>query len=88
MKTAVISGAGQDSSYLAEYLLSENYKVILFSKRKSSCSDSDNLQGILNNQNFKCLDGDIADPIFISRLLQDYDIDKYFRPCSSIACWI
>ena len=40
VKTAIITGAtGQDASYLADLLLSKNYKVVGISRRRSNGGD-------------------------------------------------
>ena len=52
MKTAIITGVtGQDGSYLAELLLSKNYKVI-GTKRRTSLINTDRVDHLYNNSNF------------------------------------
>ncbi len=59
-KTALITGVtGQDGSYLAELLLSKNYRVVGLQRYKSS-QNLENLKQI-NNTNFELLNCDITD---------------------------
>ena len=63
MKSALISGfPGQDACYLAEFLLSMDYKVTGIIKRYS-CPNFSNLDylGITNHPNFKLVTGDVTD---------------------------
>lgn len=78
MLTAIITGAGQDSSYLAEYLLGLNYKVILYTRRRSVGDGKDNIRHLLTNKNFIFLYGDITDATFVSRILYDYKPNELY----------
>lgn len=78
MLKAIVTGAGQDSSYMAELLLSKGYEVVLFTKRRSVGGDHENVEHLLNNDNFVFLEGDITDPTFISRILHDYKPHEYY----------
>jgi len=80
MLTAVITGvAGQDGSYLSEYLLSLGYKVIGIARRKSTKNDLNNLTNIINNSNFKLVNGDITDSTFICRILHHYKPHEWYN---------
>jgi GDPmannose 4,6-dehydratase len=80
MLTAVITGvAGQDGSYLSEYLLSLGYKVIGIARRKSTNLDNDNLKNIINNNSFKLVIGDITDTTFICRILHHYKPHEWYN---------
>jgi GDPmannose 4,6-dehydratase len=73
-KTAIITGVtGQDGSYLAEYLLEKDYKVVGVYRRSSSANNFYRIQHLLKNPRFKMSCGDITDSSFISRLLHLYD---------------
>lgn len=77
---AVITGvAGQDGSYLAEYLLEKGYKVIGISRRKSVEPGIVNLEDLFQNENFTFLEGDITDATFISRVLHEYRPHEYYN---------
>lgn len=78
--TAVITGvAGQDGSYLAEYLIEKGYKVIGISRRKSVEPGIINLEDLFRNENFIFLEGDITDATFISRVLHEYHPHEYYN---------
>lgn len=80
MKVAMISGAvGQDSSTLAEFLLTQSYKVIGLARRKSTGEGSDNIAGIISHPNFKLEYGDITDAVFINDMIQWYRPDEYYN---------
>lgn len=77
---AIITGvAGQDGSYLAEYLLNNNYEVFGISRRKSVEPGFVNIKDLLNDKSFHFLEGDIADPTFISRVLHDCTPHEYYN---------
>ena len=58
MKKALITGiAGQDGSFLAEFLLSKNYEVIGLAKKEFSTSE--NISNIQDK--IKIIDGDVGD---------------------------
>ena len=69
MKTALITGiTGQDGSYLAEFLLQKNYKVVGL-KRRTSIISTDRLDHLFSNENF-CLEyGNLIDSGNIHRVL-------------------
>lgn len=81
MKTALITGVnGQDGSYLAEFLLEKNYRVI-GTVRRTVCENNDKLK---NNrealekyakENFILESCDVTDYASVSRIINDY------RPC-------
>lgn len=73
MKLAVITGvAGQDGSYLAEYLLLNNYRVVGITKRRGANPDFSNLNNVISNTNFELHYGDMCDPVFMSRIFDKY----------------
>ncbi len=75
MSISLITGvAGQDGSYLAEYLLSEGHSVIGVTRRVSSGYRHSNIVNILKNKNFTLVQGDITDYSFV------YDAIKRYRP--------
>ena len=81
VKTAVITGvAGQDGSYLAELLLSKNYKILGITRRKSVNAGLDNLtQAVLSNKNFVLIEGDVTDHSFIVGLAAKYQPDEWYN---------
>jgi GDPmannose 4,6-dehydratase len=79
MIKAVITGvAGQDGSYLAEYLLELGYHVIGVTRRKSVDPCLGNIQDIINNDNFTLVYGDIADTTSMQRVLYDYKPHEWY----------
>jgi GDPmannose 4,6-dehydratase len=77
---AVITGvAGQDGSYLSELLLSKGYEVYGVNIRKSVNPGVDNISHLLSEDNFKYCEGDLSDPIFISRLLSDVRPHEFYN---------
>ena len=75
MKTALITGVnGQDGSYLADLLLSKNYKVIglLRYTASSDIGKLANIQHNISNPNFILETGDITDSSAMWRLIDKY----------------
>jgi GDPmannose 4,6-dehydratase len=80
MLTAVITGvAGQDGSYLSEYLLELGYRVIGITRRTKDDKSLLNISGIMNNPMFELTFGDITDSVFISQLLCNNDIHEFYN---------
>lgn len=62
MPTAVITGvAGQDGSYLAEFLIEKGYVVYGMVRRSSSMMTRDRLKNLRGHQRFHIVYGDITD---------------------------
>lgn len=60
-KTAVIFGiTGMDGSYLADLLLSKNYKVVGV-KRRSSSDNKERIRHLKEDKNYRTLEGDLTD---------------------------
>jgi GDPmannose 4,6-dehydratase len=79
MKTALITGVtGQDGSYLAELLLSKNYKVIGL-KRRTSLLCTDRINEFYNNPNFTLEYFELDDPSCMYRLLSKYKPDEVYN---------
>lgn len=78
-KVAIITGvAGQDGSYLSEYLLNRGYLVLGLCRRSSTSITRDNICHI-DHDNFKLIQGDLSDPTCISRLLHDYKPHEFYN---------
>lgn len=70
-KLALITGVnGQDGSYLAEYLLGMNYKVVGL-KRRHSSNNLWRITNILNHPQFKLVEGDVTDAHSIHNLISN-----------------
>ncbi len=68
-KTALITGVtGQDGSFLSDLLLSKGYKVYGMIRRVTNRSYQ-NIQHLLNNENFILIQGDLGDQNSILRAL-------------------
>ena len=79
MKKAFISGiTGQGGSYLAELLLKNGYYVIGL-KRRSSSIDTNRINHIYNNSNFKMEYWDLNDSSTTYRLLLKYKPDEFYN---------
>mgnify|MGYP003627287404 CR=1 FL=1 len=79
-KVAIITGvAGQDGSYLAEFLLEKNYKVVGVTRRKSVNKGLENLTKPLEHENFELVYGDITDSSLISKLLMKWQPQEYYN---------
>lgn len=77
---AIITGvAGQDGSYLAEFLLDKGYTVVGVSRYKNVNSGLPNLVNVIDHPNFYLTEGDINDPTFISRLLYKHRPHEYYN---------
>ena len=80
MLRAVITGtAGQDGSYLAEFLLEKGYDVFGVNIRKSVNPGTDNIAHLMGHENFHYTEGDLSDPIFISRLIHDVQPHEFYN---------
>lgn len=82
MKTALITGVnGQDGSYLADLLLSKNYKVVGLLRYTASNDDGKlaNIRHNLNNPNFILETGDVTDMSAIWRLIEKYHPSEIYN---------
>lgn len=79
MKTALITGVtGQDGSYLSELLLSNDYKVYGLS-RISSSENTQRINHLLDNPNFKICYGDVIDYARINSLIKEIEPDEIYN---------
>ena len=80
MLKAVVTGvAGQDGSYLAEFLVNSGYHVYGVSRRKSVNRGLENLNGVLGKDSFTLVEGDITDPTFIYRVVHDVRPHEWYN---------
>ena len=83
MKTAIITGAGQDSSYLAELLLERGYKVRVLIRRSSypNYSRLDSLKSLeeSDGDDFEMEYFDLADEGSIRNAIKKYQPDVFFN---------
>lgn len=79
MKTAFITGVtGQDGSYLAEFLLENDYKVIGV-KRRTSLISTDRIDHLIDNENFILVYGNLNDSGCLHRLLLEHKPDEIYN---------
>lgn len=77
MKTALITGiTGQDGSYLAEFLLSQGYRVVGM-VRRSSTINYDRIKHIQNDVDI--VQGDLLDQMSIVDLLREYKPSEVYN---------
>jgi len=82
MKTAFITGiTGQDGSYLAEFLLKKDYKVVGM-YRRSSVNTFERINGFTNHENLFLVEGDITDSHSIFNLISTYKPDECYNLCA------
>ena len=83
MKKAIITGvAGQDGSYLSEFLLNKGYQVYGVLRRSSLEYKSriDHLfKGINKNNNFKPIYGDITDALSVNSIISQIRPDEVYN---------
>ena len=79
MKTALITGiTGQDGSYLADFLLSKEYKVIGLKRRTSTICTS-RINHLFNYENFILEYGNLFDPLNLVNLINKYKPDELYH---------
>lgn len=78
-KRAIVTGVlGQDASWLAEYLISQNYDVYGVYKRVSSGNIFDNIDLVSKNPRFHAIEGDICDAGFVNKIVAEIKPDEYY----------
>ena len=77
-KTAIVTGCtGQDGSYLSEFLLEQDYRVIGVARR--SMRDNNYLVECLDNPNFELYIMDITDSSGVRNLVRDIQPDEFYN---------
>lgn len=78
-KVCLITGiTGQDGSYLAEFLLNKGYKVHGI-KRRTSLINTDRVDHLYQNSNFKLHYGDLTDSTNLIRIIQEVQPDEIYN---------
>jgi GDPmannose 4,6-dehydratase len=77
-KKAVVSGIGQDASYLSELLLSKDYEVWAIARR-STIPKYDNIEHLIDNPNFHVVEGDLTDPSSMRKIVDDVKPDEFYN---------
>ncbi len=79
MKKALVTGiTGQDGSYLAEFLLERDYKVVGLHRRSSS-NNTQRIAHILHHPNLVIEEYDLTDPSGTNRVIQKYEPDEFYN---------
>ena len=79
MKSALITGVtGQDGSYLAELLLEKGYMVYGL-KRRSSSLNTQRVDHLFDDPNFKLVYGDLTDSLSITGIINSLDIQEVYN---------
>jgi len=79
MKKAIVTGiTGQDGSYLTEYLLEKDYKVIGCHRRVST-NNLHRIKHLLHNQNFIPVEFDLTDPSGCNQLINNEQPDEFYN---------
>ena len=72
LRAAIVTGvAGQDGSYLAEFLLEKGYTVYGFARYTSETKMERLTTDVLNHPNFHIVRGDMTDSLRITTLIQE-----------------
>jgi GDPmannose 4,6-dehydratase len=69
MQALIFGVTGQDGSYLSEFLLEKGYKVTGVSRRSSTNNAAERLAGVLDDPNFKLVEGDVTDYISVNNII-------------------
>lgn len=78
-KTALITGiTGQDGSYLAEFLLEQDYRVIGM-VRRSSTVNFDRIAHLQEAEALEIVQGDLLDQMSLIDILRDYRPDEVYN---------
>jgi len=81
VKTAFITGiTGQDGAYIAHWLLQKGYKVVGLVRRSSTQDINDTrLKWLGINHDVELVDGDLADPSSLIRLLKQHQPQEIYN---------
>lgn len=74
----LVGATGQDSSYMAEFLLDKGYNVIGV-KRRSSTNTLGRLINVLTRENFSVIEGDIVDPSSVNNIIREYQPQEIYN---------
>jgi len=79
MNTALITGVtGQDGSYLAEFLLEQEYRVIGMERRNSN-NNHQRIEHILDDGDFELVSGDLLDQSSMIDIVEKYKPDEVYN---------
>lgn len=79
-KIALITGTGQDASYLADQLiLNKDYKLIVVMARRSSYDNLGKIRHLMNNPKFEVVYGDTTDKFSVNTIVRRYLPDEVYH---------
>ena len=79
MKAIITGVTGQDGSYLAEFLVKNDYDVVGVARR-SSTNNRQRLQSLKDSPKFCIVEGDVSDPISMNGIIRDNaDVDEVYN---------
>lgn len=78
MKAIITGITGQDGSYLADFLLNKGYEVHGI-KRRSSLLNTERVDHLYSNPNFKLHYGDLTDATNLIRIIQEVQPDEIYN---------
>jgi len=78
MKAIIFGVTGQDGSYLSELLLGKGYEVVGINRR-TSVNNTERLEHLLDNKNFRLVEGDVTDFISVSAIINDNQSDEIYN---------
>jgi len=78
-KILILGVTGQDGSLLAEYLLKNKNFTVFGLIRKSSNRNYSNLKNVIDNKNFKIINGDILDTFSIDRAIKQIKPNEIYN---------
>lgn len=79
MKTALVTGVtGQDGSYMADLLLSKDYKVVAL-HRRSSTNNLSRISHLLSHPNFYLEEFDLTDPSGINQTISRHQPHEFYN---------
>ena len=83
MENVIITGIGQDGYYLSKKMLKKGYFVVGIDQWQNK-GYSKEYKELMNNDNFKLIEGDITNRYLIKRIIKEYK-PKYFFNTAAIS---
>lgn len=78
MKNAIVTGIGQDGFFLSKQLIDKGYFVLGLDQWQTK-GYSKEVKELMDDENFKFVEGDITDRYLIKRLLTEYVPEMFFN---------
>jgi len=77
-KVLVLGATGQGGSFMVKLLLKKNYKVYGF-VRKSATNNLENIENILDDENFIIVRGDLLDLVSLNKIVSENKFDEIYN---------